>query len=99
PLAFIYTDHRSETDERHATPIGVRWGTSEWHRDPQWLLLAFDHDRQAECEFAMADIKHVGLQADRFGELRRRALSAMTDLEDWTHVNEAQTDACIEDVR
>jgi len=54
-LRFNYTNWRGEAAERWATPISVRFGTSEWHRKPQWLMRAFDHDKGEEREFALTD--------------------------------------------
>lgn len=54
-VRFTYTNWRGETAERWATPLGVRWGATEWHPEPGWLLRAFDHDKGEEREFALAD--------------------------------------------
>lgn len=50
-----YTNYKGESALRTLIPKAVRFGTSEWHADAQWLLLAFDVDKQAEREFAMRD--------------------------------------------
>lgn len=54
-LTFRYTNWRGETAVRTATPISLRWGTTEWHPKPDWLLRAYDHEKRAEREFALAD--------------------------------------------
>ena len=54
-IHFRYTNWRGETSMRHASPISLRFGTSEWHRKPQWLLCAFDHDKNEAREFALSD--------------------------------------------
>lgn len=56
PLTFQYKNHRGEVAARVVFPISVRFGTTEWHPEAQWLLRAFDRDKQAEREFAMRDI-------------------------------------------
>ena len=56
PLQFTYRNYKGEVRDRTVTPLGVRFGATEWHPEPQWLLRAFDHDKQAEREFAMAGI-------------------------------------------
>jgi len=38
---------------RWATPVSIRWGVTEWHIEPQWLMLAFDHVKGADREFAL----------------------------------------------
>lgn len=56
PLTFAYRNWRGEVGTRHVRPISVRYGSTEWHPEPQWLLLAHDLDKDAEREFAMRDI-------------------------------------------
>jgi hypothetical protein len=51
-----YTNHRGETANRRIVPIGIRFGSTEWHPEQQWLLEAFDLDRDATRSFAMRDI-------------------------------------------
>lgn len=51
-----YTNYRSERSERCVLPISWRFASSEWHKDEQWLMLALDLEKQANREFAMADI-------------------------------------------
>ena len=63
PFIFEYKNHRGEVATRTVTPISVRFGSTEWHSEPQWLLLAFDHEKQAEREFAMRDIGGDNRQA------------------------------------
>jgi hypothetical protein len=53
PLRFVYTNHKGESSARTVTPLSVRFGTSEWYPEPTWLLLAYDHAREADREFAM----------------------------------------------
>lgn len=54
-IRFHYRNWQGKVALRHATPISLRFGTSEWHREEQWLMRAYDHDHQAECEFALTD--------------------------------------------
>jgi predicted DNA-binding transcriptional regulator YafY len=57
PIAMIrYTNHRGETAVRRIVPHSVRFASSEWHTDPQWLLDAFDIDRNAMRSFALKEI-------------------------------------------
>jgi hypothetical protein len=53
----VYTNYRGETSERRLTPKGLRYGASEWHREPQWLLTAYDWDKEADREFALCDFR------------------------------------------
>ena len=54
-IEFVYTSWRGETSTRRATPLRVLWGSSEWHPEPQWILRAFDHDREEVRDFALRD--------------------------------------------
>lgn len=56
PLTFTYRNWRGEVSERHVRIIGIRFGSSEWHPEPQLLLRAFDLDKGEEREFAVNDI-------------------------------------------
>ena len=53
-IRFRYTNWRGETGDRRATPISMRFGASRWHGEDQWLMLAYDHDKGVEREFALA---------------------------------------------
>ncbi|MBB4051834.1 putative DNA-binding transcriptional regulator YafY [Devosia subaequoris] len=56
PLTFVYRNHRGVTDRRRVRPLRVEYKTSEWHVGEQWILVAYDLDKQAERDFAMIDI-------------------------------------------
>lgn len=53
-----YTNYRGETADRRVIPIRIRFGSTKWHPEPQWLLEAFDLDRGADRSFAMRDVLH-----------------------------------------
>ena len=55
-FVFTYRNHRGVSGVRRMQPIGVRFGSTEWHPEPQWLLRAFDLDKDSEREFAMSEI-------------------------------------------
>lgn len=55
PLRIIYTNYRGETAERIISPQRAWFGATEWHPEPQWLLTAFDHEKQANRDFAFKD--------------------------------------------
>lgn len=57
-IVFWYKNYKGEQGYRRAVPISIRYGTSDYHHSPQWLMLAFDTEKQAEREFAMADMSH-----------------------------------------
>lgn len=52
-----YTNHRGERRIRHIFPLTIEWGSNQWHPEDQWLLHAFDADRDEPARgFAMAGI-------------------------------------------
>ncbi|OCC05084.1 hypothetical protein BA190_09215 [Labrys sp. WJW] len=54
-ITFTYMNWRGEVGERNAVPISIHYGATEWHPEPQWLMRAFDLDKQAERDFALKD--------------------------------------------
>lgn len=55
-VAIRYTNYRGETAVRRIVPIAIWFGSTQWHPSPQWLLEAFDLDRDAERAFAVKDV-------------------------------------------
>lgn len=51
-----YVNHRGERAIRTIEPITIFWGSSEWHPEPQWLILAYDIERKQERAFALTGI-------------------------------------------
>lgn len=51
-----YTNWKNETEDRNIIPIKIWYGKTEWHPLEQWLLKAFDIDKQSERDFSMLDI-------------------------------------------
>lgn len=62
-VRFMYRNYRNEIAERHVTPISMRFGSTVWHPEPQWLLRAYDHCKKAEREFALSDCQFAALDA------------------------------------
>lgn len=56
-VKIIYTNWKNKTFERHIIPIEIRFGSTEWHSEDQWLLKAMDVDKNEERDFALKDIK------------------------------------------
>lgn len=50
-----YRNHRGVVAVRTITPVRLRWGRTEYHPEPQWLLECYDHDRKAHRSYALAD--------------------------------------------
>lgn len=53
-----YVNYRGERATRHVMPESIRFAATEWHADPQWIVVAYDCDRGAERGFALAEIIH-----------------------------------------
>lgn len=60
-----YKNWRGERSKSKVRPISLRWGVSEDHIEPQFLLTAFDIDKQVQREFAVKDI-HAWNRLDFF---------------------------------
>ena len=56
-VKIVYTNYRHQTAVRTIIPERVWFGSTEWHREPQWLLEALDVEKGERRSFAMADIK------------------------------------------
>lgn len=54
-----YTNHRGERSWRRVKLGNAFFGTTNFHREPQLLINAFDYDRNAERTFAVKDIHEV----------------------------------------
>ena len=51
-----YVNYRGERAVRKIIPESIRFGATDWHKEPGWLLKAFDIEKNATREFAMKDI-------------------------------------------
>lgn len=56
-VEIVYTNWKRVTGTRHIIPKDIFFGSTEWHQEEQWLLNAFDVDKQANRSFALKDIK------------------------------------------
>jgi len=54
-----YTNYRGETARRVIIPIRMWWGKTEWHPEEQWLLTAWDVEKNASRDFAWQDMRPV----------------------------------------
>lgn len=55
-LMFEYKNYKGEVSLRHVYPVEIRYGSTEWHPEEQWLLKAWDYGKGDYREFAMRDI-------------------------------------------
>lgn len=58
-LEFDYVNYKGEAGHRRAQFKSVRFGSSPWHQEPQWLMKAVDLDKQEEREFALKDMTNI----------------------------------------
>ena len=56
-VTIVYTNYKGVTAIRHIIPISIFFGHTDWHKEDQWILTAYDIDKEAERGFAMKDIK------------------------------------------
>lgn len=56
-VTFTYKNWKGETAVRLVRPIMISFGHTTFHPEPQWLLHAWDINKEAERTFAMKDIK------------------------------------------
>lgn len=56
-LRFRYRNWKGEIAWRWVAPRLVRWGATEFHPEPQWLLEAYDLDKGADRTFALKDVR------------------------------------------
>ena len=55
-VAMTYTNYKGITAVRVILPRRVWFGSTEWHKENQWLLEATDIEKGELRHFAMADI-------------------------------------------
>jgi hypothetical protein len=51
-----YTNWRGQYGEREIVPMRPWFGSTDWHPEEQWLLKAWDVERDAERDFAIKDV-------------------------------------------
>lgn len=64
PVTLVYTNYRGETAPRTIIPRSTRFAATEWHPEPQWLLLAFDVEKNSDREFAIKDFGSLPSESD-----------------------------------
>lgn len=55
-VTIDYANYRGERSLRRIVPERIWFGATSWHPEPQWLLEAYDVDRDAYRSFAVRDI-------------------------------------------
>lgn len=55
-VVIDYTNWKGVRRERSVFPLGMEFAATQWHPEPQWLVLALDLEDGEEKRFAMKDI-------------------------------------------
>lgn len=58
-ITFTYTNWKGETGERKAIVSELSFGSNEYHKEKQFILLAFDLDKLQYRTFALKDISNL----------------------------------------
>ena len=56
-VKILYTNWKGETSIRKILPKEIIFGSNQWHKEEQWLLVAYDIDKKSDRTFALKDIK------------------------------------------
>ena len=56
-VRILYTNWQGFTSYRNIIPKSIEFKSTDWHKEEQWILNAFDVDKQADRGFAIKDIK------------------------------------------
>ncbi len=56
-IKILYTNWKGITSYRNIVPKSIEFKATEWHKEEQWILNAFDIDKNADRGFALKDIK------------------------------------------
>lgn len=73
----LYRNHRGEVSWRRIRPYMLEFGSTEHHPTPQYLLPAWDLDKNARRVFALADVWHW--TADTLDEERRNHIRRLAE--------------------
>lgn len=56
-VTILYINWRGVESERRIIPQELYFTSNEWHKEEQWLLKAWDLDKEDYRNFAMKDIR------------------------------------------
>jgi predicted DNA-binding transcriptional regulator YafY len=51
-----YTNYQGQRATRRIKPMNMKFGANQWYPEPQYLMLAYDYEKEALREFAMKSI-------------------------------------------
>jgi len=55
-LNFVYKNWKNKTGMRVVIPENMWYGSTEFHKEEQWFLKAFDIEKSADRDFAVKGI-------------------------------------------
>lgn len=55
-VSIAYKNWKGVVGVRLITPLRIYWGKNQWHPEEQWLMDAYDHEKEATRGFAMKDV-------------------------------------------
>ncbi len=55
-VVIDYTNYRGERSTRRIVPRRIWFGDNDYHKSAQWILRAYDLDKQADRDFALKDV-------------------------------------------
>jgi hypothetical protein len=55
-VVIRYRNHKGETTDRLILPMVMRFASTQWHPDRQWILEAWDVQKATARSFALKDI-------------------------------------------
>lgn len=58
-ITFTYKNWKGETSERKAIVSDFSYGSNEYHKEPQFMILGFDVDKSAYRTFTTKDISNI----------------------------------------
>ena len=56
-VTILYTNYKGETRYREIIPKSIEFKATEWHKEEQWILNAFDIEKNDDRGFALKDLK------------------------------------------
>jgi hypothetical protein len=59
-VRILYFNWRGNTNIRTIIPDSILFSSTQWHKENQWLLKAYDMDKKEERLFAVKDILKWG---------------------------------------
>lgn len=87
-VTAVYTNWKNETEVRRFIPLELYFGKTEYHPEEQWLLLAWDLEKEAERTYALKDFhggftgsKHKSVSEIIKGKISWKKMKGKDDLE------------------